>query len=410
MDYSFLKLYNSLNESLNDNKFKDANLLYQTSIQLFPDETYLQITNYKGGISIGFDSEVFVVDCFDNVLADITNNVFIDQFVDVNGFTQCKIEFVNLGVDFHGRKVMIKFKINSSDAVYYTKPIKISKKESVRTYRFDYTNNQNMDGISYASAVAYQSIRLALKFTGYTNNSEVGEYYQISTGNNISTRFLRKIGENFLAQNIDIFTFERLQQVFIHDVIYIDGKRITNKPVLEPQEQIGNTDLIKANFSAYLNEDDTYVYEYQIFKGLVVSDFNPFGVVTFCDIDGTLSITFNLDVNIGTGNIKLYDADTNTLLRTWNESEFFLSDTNILSVGGVSSFLNSMGSYYVTVSDGVVNSLNIDFLGFTNSSTWAFSISDGDYDDADYDNNDYLIGCEPPLQRIHNDIFNNNYN
>jgi hypothetical protein len=69
-----------------------------------------------------------------------------------------------------------------------------------------------------------------------------------------------------------------------------------------------------------------------------------------------------------------------------------------------------MGSYYVTVSNGVVNALNIDFLGFTNSSTWAFSISDGDYDDADYDNSDYLIGCEPPLQRIHNDIFNNNYN
>jgi len=202
MDYSFLKLYDSMSSSLNDNKFKDANLLYQTSIQLFPDEAYLQITNYSGGISLGFDCNVFVVDCFDNVLADITNNVFVDQFIDVDGFTQCKIEFVNLNVDFHGRKVMIKFQINSSDAVYYTKPIKISHKESVRTYRFDYTSNRNMEGISYVSAVAYQSIRLALKFTGYSNNSEVGEYYQISTGNNISTRFLRKMTSSTLMESV----------------------------------------------------------------------------------------------------------------------------------------------------------------------------------------------------------------
>ena len=393
MDYSFLKLYDSMSGSLNDNKFKDANLLYQTSIQLFPDEAYLQITNYDGGISLGFDCDVFVVDCFDNVLADITNNVFIDQFIDVNGFTQCKIEFINLNVDFHGRKVMIKFNINSSDAVYYTKPIKISHKESVRTYRFDYTSNRNMEGISYVNAVAYQSIRLALKFTGYSNNSEVGEYYQISTGNNISTRFLRKMGENFIAQNIDIFTFERLQEVFMHDIIYIDGKRLTNKPILEPQEQIGNTDLIKANFTAYLNESDTYEYEFQVFDGLIVDRFSPFGLITLCDINGNLSITFNIDINIGVGNIKLYDADTGLLLNTWTQSEFFLSDSRTLSVGGVSSFLNLTGSYYVTVSDGVVNALGIDFSGFADSSTWAFSISDGDYDDSDYDENDYLVGC-----------------
>lgn len=391
MDYSFLKLYDSMSSSLNDNKFKDANLLYQTSIQLFPDEAYLQITNYSGGISLGFDCNVFVVDCFDNVLADITNNVFVDQFIDVDGFTQCKIEFINLNVDFHGRKVMIKFQINSSDAVYYTKPIKISHKESVRTYRFDYTSNRNMEGISYVSAVAYQSIRLALKFTGYSNNSEVGEYYQISTGNNISTRFLRKMGENFIAQNIDIFTFERLQEVFMHDIIYIDGKRLTNKPILEPQEQIGNTDLIKANFTAYLNESDTYEYEYQVFDGLVLSNYNPFGLyLTGFQIEG-LSFDTNINIELLTGSLRVYDS-SDTLIYDFNESDMVInSDTQlkIISTGTPVQNLPN-GTYYVNVDAGLVTGLGVLNEAITDSTTWTFTITDGDYSSNDYNTNDYF--------------------
>ena len=391
MDYSFLKLYDSMSSSLNDNKFKDANLLYQTSIQLFPDEAYLQITNYSGGISLGFDCNVFVVDCFDNVLADITNNVFVDQFIDVDGFTQCKIEFVNLNVDFHGRKVMIKFQINSSDAVYYTKPIKISHKESVRTYRFDYTSNRNMEGISYVSAVAYQSIRLALKFTGYSNNSEVGEYYQISTGNNISTRFLRKMGENFIAQNIDIFTFERLQEVFMHDIIYIDGKRLTNKPILEPQEQIGNTDLIKANFTAYLNESDTYEYEYQVFDGLVLSNYNPFGLyITGYQIEA-LSVDANINIELLTGSLRVYDS-SDTLIYDFNESDMVLnSDTQlkIISTGTPVQNLPN-GTYYVNLDAGLVTGLGVLNEAITDSTTWTFTITDGDYSSNDYNTNDYF--------------------
>jgi len=391
MDYSFLKLYDSMSGSLNDNKFKDANLLYQTSIQLFPDEAYLQITNYDGGISLGFDCDVFVVDCFDNVLADITNNVFIDQFIDVNGFTQCKIEFVNLNVDFHGRKVMIKFKINSSDAVYYTKPIKISHKESVRTYRFDYTSNRNMEGISYVNAVAYQSIRLALKFTGYSNNSEVGEYYQISTGNNISTRFLRKMGENFIAQNIDIFTFERLQEVFMHDIIYIDGKRLTNKPILEPQEQIGNTDLIKANFTAYLNESDTYEYEFQVFDGLVLSNYNPFGLyITGYQIEA-LSVDANINIELLTGSLRVYDS-SDTLIYDFNESDMVINSNNqlkIISTGTPVEFLTN-GTYYVNLDAGLVTGLGVLNEAITDSTTWTFTITDGDYSSNDYNTNDYF--------------------
>jgi len=391
MDYSFLKLYDSMSGSLNDNKFKDANLLYQTSIQLFPDEAYLQITNYDGGISLGFDSDVFVVDCFDNVLADITNNVFIDQFVDVNGFTQCKIEFVNLNVDFHGRKVMIKFKINSSDAVYYTKPIKISHKESVRTYRFDYTSNRNMEGISYVNAVAYQSIRLALKFTGYSNNSEVGEYYQISTGNNISTRFLRKMGENFIAQNIDIFTFERLQEVFMHDIIYIDGKRLTNKPILEPQEQIGNTDLIKANFTAYLNESDTYEYEYQVFDGLVLSNYNPFGLyITGYQIEA-LSVDANINIELLTGSLRVYDS-SDTLIYDFNESDMVINSNNqlkIISTGTPVEFLPN-GTYYVNLDAGLVTGLGVLNEAITDSTTWTFTIADGQFNRLQFNNSQFL--------------------
>jgi hypothetical protein len=248
-----------------------------------------------------------------------------------------------------------------------------------------------MEGISYVSAVAYQSIRLALKFTGYSNNSEVGEYYQISTGNNISTRFLRKMGENFIAQNIDIFTFERLQEVFMHDIIYIDGKRLTNKPILEPQEQIGNTDLIKANFTAYLNENDTYEYEFQVFDGLVLSNYNPFGLyLTGYQIDA-LSVDTNINIELLTGSLRVYDS-SDTLIYDFNESDMVInSDTQlkIISTGTPVQNLPN-GTYYVNVDAGLVTGLGVLNEAITDSTTWTFTITDGDYSSNDYNTNDYF--------------------
>ena len=411
MDYSFLKLYNSVDDALNDTEFKDAQISYFLSIQLSPNETYLQITNSPTDLTFSSNFNAYVVDSCDNVLKDISNNVFMEDFVDVNGITQSKIEIVNISQDFFGRAVFLKFVALDSNVVYYTRPIKITDKDIHKTYRFDYTNNLNLYGISYEIALCTQSIRLVFKFSGFNNDSEVGEYYQISTSNTISTRLLKKISNNYSIERIDTFGFERLQKLFEHDTIYIENQRLTNNPILEPGDRIGQTNIFPSSFNGYINKEDTFDFAFQIFVGLLLLEVSPYGDLNMCDTGGVLDATFSVDIIIGQGFLKLYDASDNSLVNTLDENECYLSSSNVLSAAGLTTYVESGNSYYVTISSGLViaSGLGIIYEGFLDTVTWAFLVSDGEYDEDEYNNDEYVVGCDF-VGRVHNDIFNTNYN
>ena len=392
MDYSFLKLYDTINDALNDNEFKDSGITYYTNIQLFTDEPYLQMTNYEGGLSIDSDFTCFIVDTCGNTLIDITDNVFIEEFFSEKN-TQCKIEFVNIPSNFYGRAVVIKIVQNSSDAVYFTRPVKITNKGSLRTYRIDYTNNSNLPGLTYDNADCYQSIRLSMKYVGKSNESEVGEYYQISTSNNISTRFLKKIGSNFLVENIDTYTFDRLQEVLLHDVIYIDGKRITNKPILEPSDRIGQTNLFKSTFSAYINEEDTYDFQYQVFDGFLLNNFYPFGSYSTGTEFIKVSFESNLDLTLNTGTLSIYNSG-GTLQDTFTEADMSVTGNELT----IPTSLNySDDDYYVNVSEGLVSAIGIENEPINDTFTWAFKLKPADYSATDYSATDYNTGVSNPL-------------
>jgi hypothetical protein len=389
MDYSFLKLYNSIESALNDNEFKDTSISYYTHIQLSPKESYCQMTNYDGGISLSSNFECFVVDNCDNTLADITDNVFIEEFVDELGNTQCKIELINLNVDFYGKAVYIKITSLVSDVVYYTRPIKITDKNIEKTYRLDYRNNGNLLGLSYVNADIYQSIRLQMMFTGYSNNSEVGDYYQISNGNTISTRPLRKIGKSFSIENIDTFTFVRLQELLFHDTIYLDGVRITDNPILESDSRLGQTNIFRSTFSCFCDESDTYEYDYQVWDGLVLSNFIPVGNY----VNGTTFTTFSFDSNtpitLNTGNVIVRKATDGSLVANYDESVMSINNQTVEITTNISL---PTGTYYVNISEGLVSAIGIDNDAITDSDTWAFSLINSDYSSTDYNNTDYFTG------------------
>ena len=393
MDYSFLKLYDSIDDALNDNKFKDASLAYYTNIQLFNNEPYLQMTNYEGGISLSSDFSTYIVDNCDNILKDISDHVFTEEFVDNDGNTQTKIEFVNLDSNYYGRAVFIKIALDSSNVSYYTRPIKITNKQPNKTYRFDYSNNSNLEGLTYVNSDCYQSIRLSMKFTGYSNSSEVGDYYQISTGNNISTRFLKNVGESFLIENIDTYTFARLQEILLHDIIYIDGKRVTNKPILEQADRIGESNLFKATFTAFFNESDTYDYTYQIFNGLNIINYVPFGEYTTGTTLLIVSFDANLDLTLNTGSLSIYNS-LGTLQDTFNETSMTVSG-NTLTIATSLSY--SDDTYYVNITEGLVSAIGINNSAITDNTTWTFRLKPADYSVTDYNATDYNTGISSPV-------------
>lgn len=397
MDFSFLKLYNSIDASIIEEPLKHSNIRYFLPIQLSPDEGYLQITSFKGGISISSDFTAYVVDVFDTVLKDISKNIFIEEFVDYNGNTQCKIEIVNIGTDFYGKKVLIRIDQNASNVKYYTRPIKITNKHIEKTSRFDYSNPNRVGSIDYTNAQCYQSIRLVNKHKGYDNQTEISSYYQISTGSEISYRPLRNIQEKFALEVIDAYTFERLQELLLHNLIYIDGKRIENKPLLDPSEPFGESNEFSSSFTAKLNREDVYIFSFQIYEGLTYLSFTPSGTEILCGDISELRISFNVPITLNTGTIKVYD-NTATLIATFDQNLISIdgSDLVVNTVGSVIENLTN-GSYYFHVSQGLVSSIyDEQNTAISDNTTWALSLQDGDWLIDDFLSTDWLTSC-PPL-------------
>lgn len=404
MDFSFLKLYSTINGYLNDNKFKNTHISYYLSIQLSPNEVYLQMTNFDGGISIDSDFKAYLVDSCDNALTEITENIFIEEFIDSNGNNQCKIEIVNLGVDYYGRAVQIRIDQISSNAKYYTRPIKVTNKDIDKTYRFDYKNSKNLYGLSYENADCYQSIRLCNEFSGLNNKTEVNDYYQISTENNISFRPLRQIANNYIIENIDTFTSERLQELLLHNIVYIDGKRITNKPILEIGDRRGKTNIFTANFTANVSTTDTYEQSYQIFNGLQITSILPSTLATPCTIETDATVTFNIPITLNTGTVTIYDASDNSVVRTFTEADMSVVVPNQLYIADflVPQLLN--GNYYVHISQGLVSGLGIDFEGISDTTTWTFSLTDGQFNRLEFNNTEFLVDCPSEPDPINDNL------
>ena len=388
MDYSFLKLYDTINESINDNLRKYDGPKYFLGIQLSPNEFYMQMTNYQGGLSFGGNYTCHIVDSCDNILADISNNVFIEEYVDVNGDTQNRIEIIKLGLDYYGRAVHIRFTAEDSLEYYYTRPILISDKELNRTYRFDYKNNSNSTDLSYVNAGVIQSVRLRLDFAEFSNGSEVGEYFQISNGNIISHRFLKKVSRSYLFEKLDTFLFQRVQELLTHDVIYIDGERITDKPILEPGDKIGRSNLMKANFTGFVDERDTFTPVLQNVS-LDATELIPLGVYTSATYPDLLKATFQIPIQLNTGELTVHDASDGSILATYTEADMSVS-VNELTIPSFTGLISSNGEFYINFTTGLLSFLGIQISGIDNDIDWSWSIQDAVFDGSVFDSSKFL--------------------
>lgn len=381
MDYSFIKL----SKTIDSENPKISQINYSDCVQLLPSESYLQISNNADGIAFDNDFAVFVVDCDEISLADITTNVSIFEFTDINGVHQIAFEINFLNVDFGFQPVRLKFVKTTGSNVWYSNEILITEEAEEQTTRFDYKANDYFHGISYNIVDFYQSIRLRCFFDRLDNETEVKDYYQISKGNTISTRALLKEVTNYKFVNIDPFVFKRINVLLIHDIIYIDGLRMTNKTNVKGSERLGYSNLSEAEFSAYINNNDLFTFDYQIYEGLRIIENNPVGQISLYEFFNEISFSLNKPVTLNpiASLINLKDGSGNIL---------FSYDYLDLTFDGVyynidtSAFTPAIGSYTVEIPKGLFSST----LQTTDFYSWSFNIVVGDYSDTDY-SSDYLI-------------------
>jgi hypothetical protein len=273
-DFSFIRLEPSLELGRNTRPSSVTSIFYNTQIQLSPNEFYCQISNVKDGISFDGNYSVYVVDCNGKELRNITDRIQLTEFT-YNGLPQIKFEIAPIGFDFYKRPVLIRFKHTVSDAVYYSNPIIISDYEIYKTSRFNYQNFTGAEAI----AKVMQSIRLNCWFDTNDAESEITEYTQID-GLKVSGRAVITEIEKYKFEQIDNFTFRRLNHLLASNIVYINGNRCTNKQVLSSGERLGNTNIWQQELTVPINYNDTFNDIPQLWGGFAVIDYSPQGVFT----------------------------------------------------------------------------------------------------------------------------------
>jgi len=388
IDYSFIRLKPTLNEALDIGDCPLSQFIYYNQIHLLPNENYLQITNIKNGIAFDNDYKAEIVDCSDNILADITQNVGIYEFIDKNGVNQISFELAKLGVDFGFQAVSLKLSHTTSDAVFYSNPFVITSEFEYETTRYDYKSYGYFNGISYDKVPFTQSIRLNFWFDNVESQTEVSDYYQITNGNTVSTRALYKQLEKFKSEYLNRFTYERANVLLIHDVIYSNSTRITNKPQIKNNDRLGYSNIFESSFSCFKDYNDEFDYGFQILDELSLNLRSPLGRYDLTSLPTLITGSFNRNVTLGSGFLEVRDSLTDNLLAYYTEDDITLVG-NSFSIDNT-GIITTNGTYYILVSSGLFYDIFNIYDGISNSTEWQFIVSDADFNGIDFNNTDFF--------------------
>jgi hypothetical protein len=223
--------------------------MYSGFVQMLPNELFLQITNLDSNISFAGNIKAELINECQEVVLDITDSFFYDELTDIKGIKQIAFEFGNIGIDFHLELLHLKISHTVSDAIWFSTAFLITNNLQEETTRFDYKNESYFKGISYDRANYFQSIRLQCFKNDIDVSSESNEYTQLS-GNVISLRKITTYIDKFKFYLCDFFTFSRVVVLLNHDLIYIDGKRISNKPQPSKGDRVPDSNFFELDFEA----------------------------------------------------------------------------------------------------------------------------------------------------------------
>ncbi len=335
---------------MNDNI--DAYLTrYSGFVQMLPNETFLQITNCDTDIAFGGNIQVELIDSCQNVVKtlEVNENFFLNEFTDIRGIKQIAYEFGNIGQDFEGELIFLKLTHTVSDDVWYSAGFLLTYALAKETTRFKYKNLNYFRGISYDNQNFFQTIRLTCFKNDVDSSIEDEEYTQMS-GAVISLRPIITPINKYLFYTLDFFTYNRLVTLLMHDIIYIEDYKISNKPKPTKGDRIEDTNIFECTFEANPTEDYSSL-KYQIYQPLEVIDRTPINLSVLTTTDGLYLLEFNKPIGLVSGiTAKLYkDGDlVSTITPT-------IADTNVLSLD-FSAYEFSNGNYSIVVDEAKVYS------------------------------------------------------
>lgn len=396
LDYSFIRLRDNRLDALNMSDSPLATICYNDQIRLATDEPYVQVSNSPTDIIFNDNYEIYLIDACGKEVLEVTQYMFIDEFIDTNGIKQIKWEFVNQ-FEYYTKELAFRFKNTVNDDTWYTNLFLLTDYEKEFTNRFDYKGKDIHDGTHFERADIICSIRLKTYYRNKINESERSEYHQISTGNTVSQRNVKKFKDRYILETINEWVNIRLESLVTCKQFYIDCVRCYSTTPIEFNEPELDSNIYEGEMIVNKDYLDLYEFSLQIYGGLNYIGFKPIGTY----LSGTnfveWVINFNEDIILNTGTVKLYDS-SNTLLETFTETDISVNGfTAVASLIGTSIESPPNDTYYFHITSGLFTGvLGESNIAISDNTTWTFKLLNADYSAADY-SSDYFIGEPNPI-------------
>jgi hypothetical protein len=325
----------------------NAKIFYFDAICLDPNEFYCQILDVEFSNSATFE----LVDCNGVVLQSVLN---------------------------FREGLFFEFRIENN--YYY--PVRLKATDGANTYfstPFLVYENQDSLRIDYKLNDYYQSIRMHGYFTTFENISAVDTYTQerglvLSGYSTITTK------KNYVFEKIDNYTFLAINEALAYPEVYINGIRITDKPLLKAGTIEGQSNSYSSELQAAVDLFDVYVPTLQIPDPLQLINATPQGIYSLDTFEENYQLNFNYNVTEQAGQIELFKDDV------------FIANLDVLFINNLQvqlrqpNYTYTNGAYTIIIPANKFNS----FFGSHEDIIITFVIQNADYDENDYDENDYF--------------------
>lgn len=385
MDLAFIRFYlNDFQSAKQGDDSNDVSISKNAYIQLLPCGVVSQFSKVKEGISFVGGIKVELVDSCENILDDVTNFFAYDTYV-LDGLPQINWEFGKVGKDYYFKRLFLKITDLVNDNKYYSNSFIITSMDSELSTEFFYREVGRFRSIPYDLKSFYQRVRFYKCFYKDSSNNPNLKQYTQTSGKVMNYRNVTTFGKRFVFDKLDIGIDNRITEMFAHSIVYANGERMKLQEY-SSEEVIGDTNFKTATFN--LNPQGEYFdLPLQVLQPFEIITKEPSGAYTVDLFPSDIIAEFNQDITLGVGTIKIFD-EFNTLITTFTQSDIVVVN-NELTIDN-SAFTPTLKSYYIIISEGLINGNGCNSFKITNPTDWTFTIGAGQYDPDDYDTtNDY---------------------
>ena len=186
----------------------------------------------------------------------------------------------------------------------------------------------------------------------------------------------------YVFEMLDNFVYRRLNLLLAKTQVYVQGIRVTDKPLLKDSDIQGNQNTFSSEFVGAVNYNDTYTRTLQIAQPLQLVSNYPNSIYTLDTINDLIQLVFNHDI----------DTDNEDLKISLYKDDVFISYLDLIKINfttfeQVYNFVSN-GSYKIIIP---ANKYSTNLYGSLPYTELTFTIASGEFERTEFNNSEFLV-------------------